>query len=303
MKLNADHRGWIAFTVLATIAGAVGYRAYVAASPYGASGGSWPGLLYGVTGTVAMVLAGLLAARKKVRTRRLGPARAWMQMHIWLGVLAVPLILFHAGFRLGGALTTTLMALFAVVTLSGIFGLVLQQYLPTLMTERVPLETVIGQLEHVREGLAVDAYELVASVTGPLPEAAAEQAALQAEAEVLKSRPGNWKQIVRKPAAAEPKPDAAMLKDVYLREIRPYLERGLRARTPPPDLRALAVRAPEEWRHTLERLAAICEESYQLATQRRMHDLLHGWLFVHAPLSFALFVLTAFHIVWALRYW
>ena len=302
MKINADHRNSIIFTVAATIVGAVGYRAYVAASPYGASGGSWTGLFFGIAGTLAMVLAGLLAARKKVRTWRLGPARAWMQMHIWLGILAVPLILFHAGFRLGGALTTTLMALFAIVTLSGIFGLVLQQYLPGLMTERVPLETLVGQMDHVRAGLATDAYELVASVTGALPEAAAEQARLAAEAEVVKTRPGNWKQIARKPAATAPAADAALLKDVYLKEIRPYLLRDPRARTTPPDLRALAVRAPEDWRPKLERLAAICEESYQLAVQRRMHDLLHGWLFVHAPLSFALFVLVAFHIIMALKY-
>ena len=44
------------------------------------------------------------------------------------------------------------------------------------------------------------------------------------------------------------------------------------------------------------------EESYQLAVQRRLHDVLHAWLFVHAPLSFALFVLAAFHVVMALKY-
>jgi hypothetical protein len=225
-----------------------------------------------------------------------------MQLHIWLGLLAVPLILFHAGFRLGGALTTTLMVLFAVVTLSGLFGLALQQYLPNIMTERVPLETLIGQMDHVREGLATDAYELVASLAGAIPEAADEQARLAAEQAVVQARPGYWKAVARKPAATAPAPEGALLKDVYLREIRPYLLRDMRARTAPPDIRTLVVRTPEEWRPTLERLAAICEESYQLAVQRRLHDLLHGWLFVHAPLSFALFVLAAFHIVMALKY-
>lgn len=302
MRLNKDHRGWLAFTIVATIVGAVTYRMYVAASPYGASGGSWPGLAYGILGTLAMLLAGLLAGRKKVRTWRLGPARVWMQMHIWLGILAVPLILFHAGFRLGGALTTTLMVLFAIVTLSGLFGLALQQYMPTIMTERVPLETIVGQMDHVREGLATDAYELVASIAGPIAEAAEEQARLAAEQAALQTRPGNWKAVARKPAATEPAPEAGLLKDVYLREIRPYLLRDARARTNPPDIRTLVVRTPEEWRPKLERLAAICEESYQLAVQRRLHDVLHGWLFVHAPLSFALFVLAAFHIVMALKY-
>ena len=302
MRLNKDHRGWLVFTIVATLVGAVSYRMYVAASPYVASGGSWPGLAYGILGTIAMVLAGLLAGRKKVRTWRLGPARFWMQMHIWLGILAVPLILFHAGFRLGGALTTTLMVLFAVVTLSGLFGLALQQYLPTIMTERVPLETIVGQMDHVREGLATDAYELVASIAGVIPEAAEEQARLAAEQAALQTRPGNWKAVARKPPATEPVPEAALLKDAYLREIRPYLLRDARTRTNPPDIRTLVVRTPEEWRPKLERLAAICEESYQLAVQRRLHDVLHGWLFVHAPLSFALVVLAAFHIVMALKY-
>jgi hypothetical protein len=176
LKINADHRGWMILTLAATTAGALSYRMYLVASPYGASGGSWPGLIYGIAGTLAMALAGLLAARKKVRTWRFGPARAWMQMHIWLGILAVPLILFHAGFRLGGLLTTTLMVLFAIVTLSGLFGLVLQQYLPAMMTQRVPLETLIGQMDHVQEGLATDAYELVVSLAGAMAEAGEEQA-------------------------------------------------------------------------------------------------------------------------------
>ena len=230
MKINADHRGWMVLTLAVTIAGAVSYRMYVAASPYGASGGSWPGLIYGIAGTLAMVLAGLLAARKKVRTWRLGPARAWMQMHIWLGILAVPLLCFHAGFRLGGLLTTTLMVLFGVVTVSGLFGLVLQQYLPAMMTQRVPLETLVGQMDHVREGLASDAYELVASLAGVIPEAAEEQARLAAEQAALQARPGNWKQVARKPPATTPAPEAALVKEVYLQEIRPYLLRDARAR-------------------------------------------------------------------------
>jgi hypothetical protein len=36
--------------------------------------------------------------------------------------------------------------------------------------------------------------------------------------------------------------------------------------------------------------------------QRHLHAWLHNWLFVHAPLSFALFVLVAVHIYFALRY-
>ena len=51
---------------------------------------------------------------------------------------------------------------------------------------------------------------------------------------------------------------------------------------------------------TLERLTAICEERRQMADQIRLHHWLHGWLFIHLPLSMALLVLTIVHIVMAL---
>jgi len=100
--IDRSHRGWALASLALTAVATAAYVLYVRSRPYGASGGSWPGLAYGVVGTTCMIAAGLLAGRKKVRTWRLGPARAWMQLHIWLGLLAVPLILFHSGFSLGG---------------------------------------------------------------------------------------------------------------------------------------------------------------------------------------------------------
>jgi len=299
--INSDHQAWITGTIAVTAVAGASYVYYASSSPYGPSGGSWPGIAYGVVGTSFMVIAGLLAARKKVRTWRLGPAQLWMKMHIWLGLLAVPFILFHAGFRLGGALTCTLMVLFAIVTLSGIFGVVLQQFIPATMTSRVPLETLRSQIDYVAAGLATDAYEAVASVVGPLDEASEEQARLTAEEETQKARPANWKQTARQRPASTPAPDSAVLRDFYLSEVRPYLRRRLDAK-PPPDFRQLMIVAPDDWRPKVEKLSRLCEESRQLGVQLRLHGWLHGWLFVHAPLSFTLFVLTAFHIVFALRY-
>ena len=299
MRINSDHTRWAAATVTITAA-AAGLYAYAASfKPYGWSGGSWLGLSFGITGTTCMLLAGFLSARKKISTWRLGSALVWMKMHIWLGLLAVPLILFHSGWGWGGPLTTTLMVLFYVVIVSGIVGLILQQFVPPLMTARVPFETVRSQIDAVIDGLAVDAYELVASITGAIPEAAEEQARLAAEEELQKKRPSNWKQIARQRPAAEPHVIGAELKTVYLAEIRPYVRAAVRAQ--PPDLKRFIIEAPE-CRGKLERLQQICEESRQLRVQARLHALLHNWLFVHAPLSFALFVLTAFHIYFALHY-
>jgi len=302
MLINSDHARWITGSVVVTAVAAAGYGYYAAASPYGPSGGSWPGLFFGITGTSFMVVAGLLSARKKLLTRRLGSARVWMQLHIWLGLLAVPFIWFHSGFGLGGPLTTALMVLFYIVIASGIFGLTVQQFLPAMMTARVPLETLRSQVDHVSAGLAVDAYELVSSVAGALSGATEEQASLEAEEQAAKARPGNWKQGRRLPPAEPPLASAAALATFYLGTIRPYLRRRAGVVAPVPDFRQIRLEATEEWRATVEKLQALCEESRQLAVQVRLHSWLHHWLLIHAPLSLAMFVLAALHIVFALQY-
>jgi hypothetical protein len=294
LLITRDHRAWMAGSLAAAAALTVGYLGYASDRPAGPSGGSWAGLFFGVAGTACMVAAGLLSARKRVRTWRLGGAQTWMRAHLWLGLLAVPCIWFHSGFALGGALTTVIMVLFYVVITSGLIGTILQQIVPGLMTRRVPLETVHGQIAHVVEGLATDAYELVASMAGPIAEAAEEQSRLASEEGII------WRQVARLRPADAPAAGAADVRAFYLTAIRPYL-RGRRSGATP-DVRALTLRAPEEWRPRLDRLQAICEEARQLAIQERLHRLLHGWLFVHAPLSLGLFVLVAVHIVFALRY-
>ncbi|HVM94905.1 MAG TPA: ferric reductase-like transmembrane domain-containing protein, partial [Candidatus Acidoferrales bacterium] len=159
MQLSSDHSRWASMTVVAAAAAGLAYALYASSSAYGPSGGSWPGLGFGVAGTLCMLLAVFLSVRKRLLLWRIGSAQSWMKLHIWLGLLAVPLILFHSGFKLGGPFTTLLMVLFAMVSLSGIFGLLLQQVIPRRMTEQVPLETLRSQIEHVNKGLQLDAYE------------------------------------------------------------------------------------------------------------------------------------------------
>jgi hypothetical protein len=300
MLITRDQRPWAAGSLLAAAGLWASYAVYAAAAPHGPSGGSWPGLGFAALGTACMLVAGLLSARKLVRTRRMGSAAAWMRAHLWLGLLAVPCIWFHAGFAVGGALTTALMVVFHLVIVSGLIGLLVQQIVPAAMTRAVPLETVQAQIGTVCERLATDAYELVASLAGEIPEAAEERARLAAAEEVARQQPADWKQVARLRAADAPPPAGTPLKELYLRAIRPYLVSG--GRGSEPDLRAVLLRAPAEWRPRLERLQALCEEARQLAVQQRLHGVLHGWLFVHAPLSLALFVLVAFHVVYALRY-
>jgi len=49
-------------------------------------------------------------------------------------------------------------------------------------------------------------------------------------------------------------------------------------------------------------LESMVEERRQLAIQVKLHHWLHGWLFLHVPVSMAFLVLTLVHAVVSLVY-
>jgi hypothetical protein len=49
-------------------------------------------------------------------------------------------------------------------------------------------------------------------------------------------------------------------------------------------------------------LEELCKTRRDLARQERIHFWLHGWLYLHVPLSFALLLLGAVHAVVSLWY-
>ena len=59
---------------------------------------------------------------------------------------------------------------------------------------------------------------------------------------------------------------------------------------------------PPELHSNLDDLENICEEKRQLDKQSRLHKVLHGWLLVHIPLSYALLLLGAVHAAVALKF-
>jgi hypothetical protein len=123
-------------------------------------GGTPLGLWFGAISLGIFVFAALLSLRKKIPLWRVGTVQRWLRAHIWLTFLTVPLILLHSGFRLGGPMTTLLMAMYAVVMVSGVYGLVLQHLIPRLMKERLPAETVFEQIPHIRAQLATAAEKM-----------------------------------------------------------------------------------------------------------------------------------------------
>lgn len=116
-------------------------------------GGTPVGLIFGSIALGIFVFAALLGVRKKVVLWRIGTVQRWLRAHIWLTLLTIPLVILHSGFRLGGPMTTLIIVLYVIVMVSGIYGLVLQHYMPMAMMERLPAESVYEQIPHIRAQL------------------------------------------------------------------------------------------------------------------------------------------------------
>ena len=110
--------------------GGCGVRAFMS------SLSSLEGLAFGGVAAAFLLFAALLGIRKRLRTWHLGRMESWLKGHVWLGLLTLPLVLFHSGFHVGGALTTVLMVLLVTTIATGVYGLVVQRLVPRTLLVR-----------------------------------------------------------------------------------------------------------------------------------------------------------------------
>jgi len=302
---------------------------WTAAAGYAAgrwpAGGSLSGLVLGVIAAVLFLFEFALLAKKTRRFRTvrwLGSAQVWMKAHIWLGLLTVPLVILHSGGRLGSMLTTLLVVMFAVVIGSGLWGLWLQNFLPRLLLESSPAETVYSQIDRVGEQYAHEARRLVylacggggaavESVTSAAPNPGF--APLDDKGRPIRGAPrgaGVQYQPAARPATNDSRVQSSpVIEQALASEIEPYLAAGKldrsllgtseRNRWYFDDLR---LRVAPEHRELVGQLEELCERRRQLNVQQRMHFWLHNWLWLHLPLSIGLIVLLVGHVIFALQF-
>lgn len=310
MIVDRTHIRWIVFVVLAT--GVAGFL-YLAnfkpqwlpvvvhlppffgdAPPKTGSVGQTPlGLIFGVVSLLIFIFAALLGARKRRPTLRVGRAQTWLKGHIWLTLLTVPLIFFHAGFIFGGPMTRLLMVIYGVVMVSGIFGLALQHFLPRVMKDRVAMESIFEQIPFLRSQLLGLAKTMRLSLDPkPVPEPAP-------------LAPGATPVFV--PAPPPPDESTKRLIDFMDRTVLPYLEATKVRRLQLSDqgisddlFRVMKISLAPTYHPLLTQIQGWCDERRQLDLQTRLHHWLHGWLFVHVPFSLFLLLLTAWHALVAL---
>jgi len=373
--VNTKHLPWFLFVCLATTAACLLYvgnfhpdrlASWVRLPPsliqtpseHRSVGGTPLGLAFGAISLAIFIFAVLLGLRKKIPLWRVGTVQRWLRAHIWLTLLTIPLVILHSGFRLGGPMTTLLMAMYTVVMVSGIYGLILQHLIPAWMKERLPAETVFEQIPHIRVQLSAAAEKMrnsfiasppnetdggaaalspgkviavgspaMASTTGHLstPTARAKTAvgsAVTAEpvttataesgdtpamsATPRRDATASATPSKTAPSVADPAAEAILTKFIE-DEILPYLRasngqkfRLGSARYGEDIFRSLHLHVTPAYHTRVGEIQAWCDERRMLDLQTRLHHWLHGWLFLHVPVSFLLLLMTGLHAFMAL---
>ena len=259
-----------ALIALATIAALYG-QAVLAGEPR--HGGSRLGILLGIASLVLIVLLILFAWRKRAYKSRLGTLDGWLQAHLYFGIVALPLVLFHAGFLFRDTLATVAFLVLALVVATGLLGALLYRTLPqrlTLVESRVSLDQVSDQLNQLREAMA----------------------------QIVAGRSEAFRRLYAKvDKAARPQ---------GLASWRLLFDAGYAPEGEEKAWRSLLTLVEEAEREPLRQLLVLARQQrelhHRLRLQQRYRNWLVVWLLVHVPLSFLLLVLALAHAAVAFYY-
>lgn len=287
MRIDRKQFKWLIMSLVLS-AVAIGFYLWDAPKHIGGpSGSTFVGLTLGITAFAMMLLLAGLSLRRKVPHWRIGRAQTWLRMHIWFGLLVCLLVALHSGFKVGGTMTLWLWILLAIVTATGLYGLILQQMVPALLHTRVPGETIAQLLHGELEAL------------GPLAQAVVEEYAGSVEQPAPPWTEGEGD--AQRPAGGEP------LRQFHNLRLAPFLT-GERVEELAGHSRVamsydvLRTHTPVHIHPGVDALERLTIRRVDLLRQRRYMWLLFSWLIVHVPLSWLLIVLTAWHGLVALRW-
>ncbi|MBI3886477.1 MAG: hypothetical protein HY302_12220 [Opitutae bacterium] len=239
---------------------------------YPAFAASRPHLVY-LTGWGLLALMLYLTAynaRKKLPFLPLVSSRAWLQMHVYLGLFTGLVFLLHLRWHWPqGGFEATLALLFVGVTASGLLGWWLSNTMPKRLTTaggEVPFE----RIPVIRRSLQLQAEKLV--LTGIVPAGADTLADFYAARLAgFFSGPANFGAHL----LGSRRPLNRLLSQ--LAEVDRFIN------------------ATEK--KTVAELVELVRQKDSLDFHRTAQLMLKGWLFVHIPLTYGLLVFSVVHVV------
>ena len=221
----------------------------------------------GILGFVLMIMTETLySLRKRTRAARWGRMAAWLEFHIFTGLVGPFLVLLHSSWKFNG-LAGVVTLLMIIVVASGFFGRYIYTAVPRTADGAEVAASALAQ-EINRTQVQMDAW--------------------------LAEQPSEVQNL----AAGSTTIDLAGRKFVFGRALQDLADRwqwAQRARHIDPALRQQAKRL----QHLLAERRLLRSQLASLAMARRMLGIWHA---VHIPIGMALFTVACVHIVGAIYY-
>src|ERR1041385_1939316 len=231
-------------------------------------GGSTLGLTYGTIGYALILLLAFFGIRKRWYRSRFGTLEQWLQSHIYLGILAMVILLFHTGGRFNDKIAVATLILVAIVVGSGIVGAILYVTIPRLLTE-VESELTADEISDQLNQLA----KQMARIASGRSEAF-QRIYNSLIAESMPGWLGGWRLLVSRLARKKA--------------------------TKQSDLSAMLSLVPRDEETELRQLLVVSRQRKELLIrllfQQRYKNILEAWLYVHVPFTIALLVFAIVHI-------
>jgi hypothetical protein len=233
-------------------------------------GGSKFGLSYGIAGYALILLLAFFGIRKRWYRSTFGTLEQWMQSHIYLGVLAIVVLLFHTGGRFNDKIAVSTFVLVAIVVASGIFGAILYVTVPRMLTEvesNLTVDEISDQLNQLGRNMA----RIASGRSGPFQRIYDEL--------MRESAPrglAGWRLLLSRIRSRRSEQDAG-------------------------DWARLLGLVPKEEQEELRQMLVVSRQRKELLLrlvyQQRYKNVLEVWLYVHVPFTIALLVFAVVHVV------
>jgi len=233
------------------------------------------GLTYGTLAAILMVGVALLGVRRRMTKfalkAGLGNAQTWLQFHLYAGALCMLLTFMHTGFRQPhGILTWWLWFLSIWVAVSGLLGVVLQKWIPRLLTSGLAIEVVYERIPELINEISDKVNALIETCAEPVKDFHQKNLAL---------------------ALVTPRPRL-----IYCIDITG----GIQARLKQFDyLRGFL---PAEEKEKLGKLEAFYKTKLEIDAHYTLQRILRLWLYMHVPASLVLLILLGLHLFAVLYY-
>ncbi len=233
-------------------------------------GNAW-GLTYGTLATIAMAVVAAYGVRRRTMQRDLGRTRQWLLLHVYGGGLFLLFMLMHSGFVFPhGPLNIVLWTLSVWVSLSGAIGVLLQKWIPRLLSSGLSLEAVYERIPDLIDEMRQECENLVMTAGEPVRRLYEETMA---------------------PAMAGVAPRA-----IYCIDITGGV--GARMR----EWYYVGSVLDDEEGKKLDRLSTLFRAKLELDAQYTLQRTLRWWLYTHVPASVLLLGAVLIHLYAVLYY-